>query len=141
MRAASSRCSTAASSSNTAARPETRGGVGPMWRNYLTVALRALAKNRAYTIINIAGLSLGIAACLLILSYVRYEFSYDECLPDSENVFPLQDFSPATDEGGDAMKLQQPRDRKSGLSGKRVAVRVDHVGSRTIKKTRRKHPH
>src|SRR3546814_9674371 len=77
MRAASSRFSTAASSSNTTARPETRGGVGPMWRNYLTVALRALAKNRAYTIINIAGLSLGIAACLLILSYVRYEFSYD----------------------------------------------------------------
>ncbi|RIA44543.1 putative ABC transport system permease protein [Hephaestia caeni] len=78
-----------------------------MWRNYLTVALRALAKNRAYTIINIAGLSLGIAACLLILSYVRYEFSYDEWLPDSDNVFQLQDFYHATDEGGEEMKLQQ----------------------------------
>src|SRR3546814_8940985 len=74
-----------------------------------------LAKNRAYTIINIAGLSLGIAACLLILSYVRYEFSYDEWLPDSENVFQLQDFYQATDEGGDEMKLQQT----SYVSGQR----------------------
>src|SRR3546814_13026879 len=96
MRAASSRCSTAASSSNTAARPETRGGVGPMWRNYLTVALRALAKNRAYTIINIAGLSLRIAECLLILSYVSYEFSYDDWLPDSDHFFQLQASSEAS---------------------------------------------
>src|SRR3546814_16048290 len=109
MRAASSRCSTAASSSNTAARPETRGGVGPMWRNYLTVALRALAKNRAYPIINIAGLSLGIAACLLIMSYVRYELSYDEWLPDSVHVFPLQALDHATDEGGEEKKLQKTR--------------------------------
>src|SRR3546814_11904998 len=87
-----------------------------MWRNYLTVALRALAKNRAYTIINIAGLSLGIAACLLILSYVRYEFSYDEWLPDSENVFQLQDFYHATDEGGEEMKLKQT----SYVSGQRL---------------------
>ncbi len=78
-----------------------------MWRNYLTVALRALAKNRAYTFINIAGLSLGIAACLLILSYVRYEFSYDDWLPDSDTVFQVQDYYRPTEAGGEEMKLQQ----------------------------------
>ena len=41
-----------------------------MWRNYWTVAVRALAKNRTYSIINIAGLAIGMAACILILLYI-----------------------------------------------------------------------
>jgi putative ABC transport system permease protein len=61
-----------------------------MWRNYLTVGLRALAKNKAYAFINIAGLALGLAACLLILLYVRYETSYDKWLPDSDRIFQVQ---------------------------------------------------
>ena len=44
-----------------------------MWQNYWTAAIRALAKNRTYSIINIAGLAIGMAACILILLYVRYE--------------------------------------------------------------------
>ena len=77
-----------------------------MWRNYMTVGVRALAKNRAYAAINIAGLALGIAACLLILGFVRYEFSYDSWLPEADRVFELQDFYHATKEGGEEMKLQ-----------------------------------
>jgi putative ABC transport system permease protein len=61
-----------------------------MWRNYLTVAIRGLGKNKTYAFINIAGLAVGLAACLLILLYVRYETSYDEWLPDSERVFQVQ---------------------------------------------------
>ena len=49
-----------------------------MWRNYVTVGLRALAKNKVYAFINIFGLSLGIAACLLILTYILHETSYDK---------------------------------------------------------------
>ena len=52
-----------------------------MWRNYWTVAVRALAKSRTYSIINIVGLAIGMAACILILLYVRYEESYDKWLP------------------------------------------------------------
>jgi putative ABC transport system permease protein len=51
-----------------------------MWRNYMTVGLRALAKNRTYAFINIFGLAIGLAACLMLLIYVRYERSYDEWL-------------------------------------------------------------
>ena len=61
-----------------------------MWRNYLTVGVRALAKNRTYAFINIVGLAIGLAACLMILLYVRYERSYDEWLPNSENVYQIQ---------------------------------------------------
>ncbi|MFN3944785.1 MAG: FtsX-like permease family protein [Allosphingosinicella sp.] len=61
-----------------------------MWRNYLTVGLRALAKNKTYAFINIVGLAIGLAACLMILLYVRYERSYDAWLPNAENVYQVQ---------------------------------------------------
>ncbi|WP_213982500.1 ABC transporter permease [Sphingomonas sp. dw_22] len=63
-----------------------------MWRNYLTVGLRALAKNRTYAFINIFGLATGLAACLLILLYVQYERSFDEWLPDADRVFQFQSY-------------------------------------------------
>src|SRR5688572_20705362 len=61
-----------------------------MWRNYLTVGFRALAKNKTYAFINIFGLALGLAACLMILLYVRYETSYDTWLPNSDNIYQFQ---------------------------------------------------
>ena len=70
-----------------------------MWRNYWTVAVRALAKNKAYSIINIAGLAIGMAACILILLYVRYERSYDEWLPNVENTYQLQAWYPNPNSG------------------------------------------
>lgn len=67
-----------------------------MWRNYLTVGLRALAKSRVYAFINIFGLAVGIAACLMILLYVRYESSYDKWLPDSDRVYQFQSYYRST---------------------------------------------
>src|SRR6187551_1516228 len=61
-----------------------------MWRNYLTVGIRALAKNRTYAFINIFGLAIGLAACLMLLLYVRYETNYDSWLPNSENTYQFQ---------------------------------------------------
>jgi putative ABC transport system permease protein len=61
-----------------------------MWKNYLTVGIRALAKNKTYAFINIFGLALGLAACLMILLYVRYERSYDSWLPDHERIYQVQ---------------------------------------------------
>jgi putative ABC transport system permease protein len=74
-----------------------------MWRNYWTVAVRALAKNRTYSIINIAGLAIGMAACVMILLYIRYERSYDEWLPDVANTYELQAWYPHPDEGNPAL--------------------------------------
>jgi putative ABC transport system permease protein len=48
-----------------------------MLQNYLKIAFRALSKQRFYSFINITGLALGVAACLLILLYVQHELSYD----------------------------------------------------------------
>jgi len=48
-----------------------------MFWNYLTVAVRNLQRQKLYTVINIFGLALGIACCLLIALFVKYEWSYD----------------------------------------------------------------
>ncbi|SNS70898.1 putative ABC transport system permease protein [Sphingomonas laterariae] len=70
-----------------------------MWRNYLTVGVRSLAKNRAYALINILGLAIGMAACILILLFVRYEFTYDRFLGNAENTYELQSFYTSRETG------------------------------------------
>jgi putative ABC transport system permease protein len=70
-----------------------------MWRDYWTVAVRALAKSRTYSIINIAGLAIGMAACVMILLYIRYEKSYDSWVPDVENTYQLQVWAPHPHDG------------------------------------------
>ncbi len=49
-----------------------------MFKNYFKTAWRNLIKNKTFSLINIAGLSIGMAACLLILQYVSFELSYDQ---------------------------------------------------------------
>ena len=70
-----------------------------MWRNYWTVAVRALAKSKTYSIINIAGLAIGMAACIMILLYIRYEQSYDKWLPEAENTYQFQTWLPTPEDG------------------------------------------
>jgi putative ABC transport system permease protein len=48
-----------------------------MLRSYFKTAWRNLLKNRVFSLINIAGLAIGMAACLLILQYVNFELSFD----------------------------------------------------------------
>ncbi|MDP6042063.1 MAG: ABC transporter permease, partial [Candidatus Latescibacteria bacterium] len=49
-----------------------------MLKNYLTIAVRNLLRQKFYSLINILGLSVGLACCLLILCYVNYESQYDQ---------------------------------------------------------------
>ncbi len=58
-----------------------------MIRNYIKSAYRSLLNNKVYGAINILGLTVGIACCLLISLYVRDEVSYDEFLKDSDRIY------------------------------------------------------
>ena len=49
-----------------------------MIRNYLKIAWRNIVRHKAYSAINIAGLTVGFAAFLLIFLVVRYEQSFDQ---------------------------------------------------------------
>src|SRR5687767_14900342 len=48
-----------------------------MIKNYFKVALRNIIRRKGYSFINIAGLAIGIAACILIYLVVTYELSFD----------------------------------------------------------------
>ncbi|MEJ7647363.1 MAG: ABC transporter permease [Chryseolinea sp.] len=58
-----------------------------MIRNYLTVAFRNVIKNKIFSSINIFGLSIGLAACLLILQFVMYELSYDKFHDKADRIY------------------------------------------------------
>jgi len=48
-----------------------------MLKNYFVIAVRNLLKHKGYTLINILGLSVGMACCILILLDIQYELGYD----------------------------------------------------------------
>ncbi len=77
-----------------------------MWRNYLIVGIRSLLKSRVYAVVNILGLSIGLAACVLILLYVRYEQSYDGWMKGADQAFQFQTYYRPTPQGGEEMYLQ-----------------------------------
>ena len=61
-----------------------------MWRTHLTVGLRAMGRDRLFAAINLFGLAVGLAGCLLIILFIRYELSFDDWLPDADRVFQVQ---------------------------------------------------
>ncbi|MCF7918719.1 MAG: ABC transporter permease [Candidatus Cloacimonetes bacterium] len=61
-----------------------------MLKNHLRSAFRHIMKNRSFVLINILGLSIGMAVCLLIMQYVSYENSYDRFHDDFENIYRVQ---------------------------------------------------
>jgi putative ABC transport system permease protein len=60
-----------------------------MFRNYFKVAFRSLIKQRVYSSINILGLSVGLASCLLIVMFVVDEFSYDEFHDNADRIYKI----------------------------------------------------
>jgi putative ABC transport system permease protein len=57
-----------------------------MFRNYLKTAFRNLRKNKLYSAINIFGLTVGLAACLLIGVYINHELSYDKFNTNADRI-------------------------------------------------------
>ena len=58
-----------------------------MFRNYVKIALRNLWKNRVYSGINVFGLAIGLATCLLITLYVADELSYDRYHEQADRIY------------------------------------------------------
>ena len=60
-----------------------------MFKNYLKITLRNILKYKGYSIINILGLAIGMAACLLILIYVQDELSFENFHKDADRIFRI----------------------------------------------------
>ncbi len=60
-----------------------------MFRNYLKTAFRNLWRHRAFSFINIMGLTVGMTACFLIFLYVRFETSYESFHPKADRIYRM----------------------------------------------------
>ena len=58
-----------------------------MIRNNILIAFRGFKKRKAFTVINILGLTLGMTVALLILTYARYELSYDRFHSNADDIY------------------------------------------------------
>jgi len=61
-----------------------------MFKNYFTIAWRNMKRHKAYSAINILGLAIGIAACMLILQYVWLELSYENFQEKGDRIYRIQ---------------------------------------------------
>ncbi|AMR32652.1 ABC transporter permease [Mucilaginibacter sp. PAMC 26640] len=60
-----------------------------MLKNYFKIAWRNIIRHKGYSFINISGLSVGIAACLLIFVILQFELSFNNNFPDHKNIYHL----------------------------------------------------
>ena len=60
-----------------------------MLKNYIKIGWRNITRHKLYTIINVAGLALGICACLVIYLITSYEFGFDTFHPDKERIYRI----------------------------------------------------
>src|SRR5262245_3689294 len=65
--------------------------ITPMFRNYITIGYRNLRRSKLFTAVNVFGLALGIAACLLIMQYVLFELSYDKFHANGNHIYRVTD--------------------------------------------------
>src|SRR3954466_14432748 len=61
-----------------------------MFKSYLRIAWRNIRRHKAYSAINILGLSIGIASCLLILQYVSFELSYENFQVNKDRIYRVE---------------------------------------------------
>ena len=58
-----------------------------MWRNYFKIGIRNLINNKVYTLINVVGLAVGLACCLLIFLFVNDELNYDKFQQNRDRIY------------------------------------------------------
>jgi ABC-type antimicrobial peptide transport system permease subunit len=58
-----------------------------MFKNYFKTAFRTLIRNRNYTIINIAGMAVGIAVCMMIFIIIQFQTSFDNFHPKKDRIY------------------------------------------------------
>ncbi|MBG9377561.1 ABC transporter permease [Panacibacter sp. DH6] len=97
-----------------------------MFKNYLNIAFRNLARHKVYSLINIAGLSIGLACSMLIILYVKDEVSYDQFHSNVNHIYRIVSRNERNGEeryNSNTGHLQGPR-FKQNVPGLETFVRV-----------------
>lgn len=67
-----------------------------MLKNYFLIAIRSISRNRIYSLINIGGFAVGLAAVIFIGLFINYELSYDKVHSNYDNIFRVTSNLPAS---------------------------------------------
>lgn len=99
-----------------------------MFRNYFKIAIRHLQRHKFLTAINICGLAVGMACCIIIVLYVRDELSFDRFHHKADNIYRLTKIETNTANGtmdyGASIQFPVGPALKKEISGIRDAVRI-----------------
>lgn len=96
-----------------------------MLHNYFKIAFRNLVKERTYSFINLAGLAVGLATCMIIALYVLDDLSFDNHQPKADRIGLFQQFLNSSSSGssfGDLLKNQTGIEAVTQVSPQRVLV-------------------
>lgn len=63
-----------------------------MFKNYLKIALRNIKRHKGYSFINIVGLAIGMACCIMILFWVQDELSYNKFHEKADSLYLVRDY-------------------------------------------------
>jgi len=63
--------------------------ISSMFRNYLKIVIRNFKRHKSYTIINVSGLAVGIASCILIFQYVSFEKNFDNFHKNGNTIYRI----------------------------------------------------
>lgn len=112
-----------------------------MLKNYFKIAWRNIIRQKAYSVLNIAGLSIGMACSILILLWVQNELSYDRFHARADQLFRLTcnagDFKAAVSAAGMARGLQaQLPQIRSGVRISKPSAMLFEVGEKKVEEKR-----
>ena len=86
-----------------------------MLKNYFKTAFRSLSRNRAYSIINIAGMAVGVAVCIIIFIVIQFQTSFDEFHPGKDRIYRVLTKNHEADAAGNANSKDVPFPLPAGL--------------------------
>lgn len=112
-----------------------------MLKNYFKIALRNLLRHKAYSILNISGLAIGMASSILILLWVQNETSYDRFNTNADQIYRLTasagDFKAAVSPAGMAEGLQaEMPEIKATVRLSKPTTNLFEVGTRKFEEKR-----
>ena len=107
-----------------------------MIRNYIKTAFRTLLKNKGFTVLNVLGLSLGLASCLLIIFYVVDELSYDRYNTKADRIYRVNEDLKLGENNVLYAVCMPPlaQTLKTDFPYVENTVRIKNAGSRHVKK-------
>jgi len=79
--------------------------------NYLTTAWRNILRHKLFSIINILGLAIGLAAVMLITLFVRYDLSFDTFWENADNIYRVHSHYDTPGQDPDSLVLSSPPNR------------------------------